>query len=262
MIVGVDDRGHRRRGARSSPPAAIDTHIHFICPQQADEAIASGVTTFIGGGTGPATGTNATTCTPGARHIALMLAGDRRAAAQHRAHRQGQHVAPEGLVEQIRAGAVGPQAARGLGHDAGGDRLLPRRRRAGGRAGHDPHRHAERVGLRRRLDRRVQGPDDPHVSHRGRGRRPRAGHHPRLRRAERAPELDEPDAAVHGEHARRAPRHAHGVSPPRSRRSPRTSRSPRAGSAARRSPPRTSCTTSARSASSRATARRWAASAR
>src|SRR5438309_11570738 len=51
----------------------IDCHIHFICPQQVEEALASGVTTFIGGGTGPATGTNATTCTPGAWHIGRML---------------------------------------------------------------------------------------------------------------------------------------------------------------------------------------------
>ncbi len=51
----------------------IDTHIHFICPQQIEEALASGVTTMIGGGTGPATGTNATTCTPGPWHIERML---------------------------------------------------------------------------------------------------------------------------------------------------------------------------------------------
>ncbi|MDE2283214.1 MAG: amidohydrolase family protein, partial [Hyphomicrobiales bacterium] len=51
----------------------FDTHIHFICPQQVNEALASGVTTFVGGGTGPATGTNATTCTPGSRHIRQML---------------------------------------------------------------------------------------------------------------------------------------------------------------------------------------------
>ena len=51
----------------------IDAHIHFICPQQIDEALMSGVTTMLGGGTGPATGTNATTCTPGPWHIARML---------------------------------------------------------------------------------------------------------------------------------------------------------------------------------------------
>ena len=52
---------------------AIDAHIHFICPQQIEEALMSGVTTMIGGGTGPATGTNATTCTPGPWHMARML---------------------------------------------------------------------------------------------------------------------------------------------------------------------------------------------
>ncbi|HEY4801093.1 MAG TPA: urease subunit alpha, partial [Paraburkholderia sp.] len=51
----------------------IDTHIHFISPQQIDEALASGVTTMLGGGTGPATGTNATTCTPGPWHMERML---------------------------------------------------------------------------------------------------------------------------------------------------------------------------------------------
>lgn len=51
----------------------IDSHIHFICPQQVEEALTSGVTTFIGGGTGPATGTNATTCTPGPWYLARML---------------------------------------------------------------------------------------------------------------------------------------------------------------------------------------------
>ena len=57
----------------------IDTHIHFICPQQIEEALASGVTTMIGGGTGPATGTNATTCTPGPVEHRAHAAGGRRA---------------------------------------------------------------------------------------------------------------------------------------------------------------------------------------
>src|SRR5215470_5683323 len=54
-------------------PGGIDSHIHFICPQQIEDALMSGVTTMIGGGTGPAAGTNATTCTPGAWHLARML---------------------------------------------------------------------------------------------------------------------------------------------------------------------------------------------
>nr|MBA2814029.1 Urease subunit alpha [Candidatus Pantoea persica] len=54
-------------------PGGVDAYIHFICPQQATEALTSGVTTMIGGGTGPATGTNATTCTPGRWNITRML---------------------------------------------------------------------------------------------------------------------------------------------------------------------------------------------
>jgi urease subunit alpha len=66
MIVGVTTEAISAEGLIVTA-GGIDSHIHFICPQQVDEALASGVTTFIGGGTGPATGTNATTCTPSAR---------------------------------------------------------------------------------------------------------------------------------------------------------------------------------------------------
>ena len=72
MVVGVTTEVIAGEGLILTA-GGIDSHIHFICPQQAIEALASGITTFIGGGTGPATGTNATTCTPGARHIELML---------------------------------------------------------------------------------------------------------------------------------------------------------------------------------------------
>ncbi|MFP6750528.1 MAG: amidohydrolase family protein, partial [Pirellulaceae bacterium] len=72
MIVGVTTETIAGEG-RVLTAGALDTHIHFICPQQVDEAIASGVTTMLGGGTGPATGTCATTCTPGAVHIRMML---------------------------------------------------------------------------------------------------------------------------------------------------------------------------------------------
>jgi len=86
---------------------AIDSHIHFISPQQAHEAIASGVTTFVGGGTGPATGTNATTCTPGARHIQLMLQACDALPLNFGFLGKGNSARPEGLHEQIAAGAVG-----------------------------------------------------------------------------------------------------------------------------------------------------------
>ena len=68
----------------------VDSHIHFICPQQVEEALTSGVTTMIGGGTGPATGTNATTCTPGPWNLHRMLQAVGRAADEHRLARQGQ----------------------------------------------------------------------------------------------------------------------------------------------------------------------------
>src|SRR5512134_830908 len=73
LIVGVTTEVIAGEGLILTA-GGIDAHIHFICPQQAADALASGVTTFIGGGTGPATGTKATTCTPGAAHVELMLA--------------------------------------------------------------------------------------------------------------------------------------------------------------------------------------------
>ena len=85
----------------------IDSHIHFISPQQAYEAIASGVTTLVGGGTGPATGTNATTCTPGARHVQLMLQACDALPLNFGFLGKGNSSEREGLEEQIVAGAVG-----------------------------------------------------------------------------------------------------------------------------------------------------------
>ncbi|MCC6620938.1 MAG: urease subunit alpha [Deltaproteobacteria bacterium] len=88
-------------------PGAVDAHIHFICPQQIEEALASGVTTMIGGGTGPATGTNATTCTPGAWHLARMLEAADAFPMNLGFLGKGNASRPEPLVEQIEAGAMG-----------------------------------------------------------------------------------------------------------------------------------------------------------
>ncbi len=85
----------------------IDTHIHFICPQQIEEALMSGVTTMIGGGTGPATGTFATTCTPGPWHMASMLRAAEGFAMNLGFFGKGNASQPEALREQISAGAVG-----------------------------------------------------------------------------------------------------------------------------------------------------------
>ena len=85
----------------------IDSHIHFICPQQIEEALMSGVTTMIGGGTGPATGTFATTCTPGAWHIGSMLEAADAFPMNLGFLGKGNASLPASLVEQVRAGAIG-----------------------------------------------------------------------------------------------------------------------------------------------------------
>ncbi|MBK5538763.1 urease subunit alpha [Pseudomonas sp. TH05] len=85
----------------------IDTHIHFICPQQIEEALMSGVTTMIGGGTGPATGTNATTCTSGPWHMARMLQAADAFAMNIGFTGKGNASLPEPLIEQVKAGAIG-----------------------------------------------------------------------------------------------------------------------------------------------------------
>jgi urease subunit alpha len=85
----------------------IDTHIHFISPQQVDDALMSGVTTMIGGGTGPASGTNATTCTPGPWNIARMLQAADALPVNIGFLGKGNASRPEALVEQVAAGVVG-----------------------------------------------------------------------------------------------------------------------------------------------------------
>jgi len=86
---------------------AVDAHVHFICPQQVESAIASGVTTMLGGGTGPASGTNATTCTPGAWHLATMFAATDALPVNVAFLGKGNASGEEALREQVRAGACG-----------------------------------------------------------------------------------------------------------------------------------------------------------
>jgi urease subunit alpha len=85
----------------------IDSHIHFICPQQIDVAIASGITTMIGGGTGPAAGTSATTCTPGVWNMYRMLQAADAFPMNIGLLGKGNSSQPQGLVEQVEAGAIG-----------------------------------------------------------------------------------------------------------------------------------------------------------
>ena len=85
----------------------IDAHIHFISPQQIEEALSSGITTMLGGGTGPAEGTNATTCTPGPWHISRMLKSADAFPVNLGFFGKGNASKPEALVEQVEAGVCG-----------------------------------------------------------------------------------------------------------------------------------------------------------
>src|SRR5678815_4233580 len=83
----------------------FDTHIHFICPQQVEEALMSGVTSMLGGGTGPAAGTNATTCTPGLWHLARMIEAADAFPMNIAFSGKGNAAQPKALVEMIEGGA-------------------------------------------------------------------------------------------------------------------------------------------------------------
>src|SRR6266852_9695129 len=106
MIVGVTTDVIAGEGLILTA-GGIDTHIHFICPQQAFEAIAAGLTTMVGGGTGPATGTCATTCTPGANHLRMMLQATDNLPLNFGFTGKGNTALPAGLPEQILGGAMG-----------------------------------------------------------------------------------------------------------------------------------------------------------
>lgn len=106
MVVGAGTEVIAGEGMILTP-GGIDSHIHFICPQQIEEALTSGVTTMIGGGTGPATGTNATTCTPGAWHIERMLESAEAFPMNLGFMGKGNSSQPEALRAQIAAGAMG-----------------------------------------------------------------------------------------------------------------------------------------------------------
>ncbi len=104
IIVGTSTEAIAGEG-KILTTGGFDAHIHFICPQQIEEALTSGVTTMLGGGTGPATGTNATTCTPGPWHIGRMLQAAEAFPMNLAFSGKGNASQPAGLIEQIEAGA-------------------------------------------------------------------------------------------------------------------------------------------------------------
>ena len=136
-------------------PGGVDSHIHFICPQQIDEALMSGVTTMLGGGTGPATGTFATTVTPGPWHLANMLQAAEAYPMNLGFLGKGNASLPGTVARTGRSGRDRPQAARGLGHHARRDRQLPhgRRRPPTRRSRSTPTRSTSRVSSRLRSPR-------------------------------------------------------------------------------------------------------------
>ena len=245
---GRRPRSSPARGG-SSPPAAIDCHVHFICPQIVDEALAAGMTTLIGGGTGPGRGherddrarrrleprDDATARSTSCRSTCCCSARATRSRAR-RSH------------EQLRAGAGGFKLHEDWGSTPAAIDACLRvaRRDAACRSRSTPTR-STRPATSSRRSTAIAGRGDPRLPHRGRRRRPRAGHHRDRGEPERAAVVDEPDAPAHGQHGRRAPRHADGLPPPQ----PARARGPRVrrdrASARRRSRPRTCSTTSARS---------------
>ena len=226
----------------------IDSHVHFICPQQVEEALYSGITTMLGGGTGPATGTNATTCTPGAWHIGRMLQAAEAcrsiSASPARAMRRG----PDALIEQIWAGACGLKLHEDWGTTpAAIDCCLA----VADEIDVQVLIHTDTLNESGFVEDTIAAFKGRtiHAYHtEGAG----GGHAPDIIKvcgeANVLPSSTNPTRPVHGQHHRRASRHADGLPPPRPADPGRRGvcREPRSG--ARRSPPRTSCTTSARSA--------------
>ncbi|HMC48115.1 MAG TPA: urease subunit alpha, partial [Caballeronia sp.] len=106
MTVGASTEVIAAEGAIVTA-GGVDAHVHYISPQQVDVAIGSGVTTLIGGGTGPASGTNATTCTPGAWHLSRMLAAVDALPVNIGFLGKGNASGEEALREQVAAGAMG-----------------------------------------------------------------------------------------------------------------------------------------------------------
>lgn len=106
MIVGATTEALAGEG-KIFTAGAIDGHVHYICPQLVQEAGAHGVTTLVGGGTGPNTGTNATTCTSGTFHIEMMMKATDEMPLNFGFTGKGNSSSPHGLTEQIEAGAIG-----------------------------------------------------------------------------------------------------------------------------------------------------------
>jgi urease subunit alpha len=158
----------------------VDTHIHFICPQQIEEALMSGVTTMIGGGTGPATGTNATTVTPGKWHMMRMLQAAEAFPMNIGFTGKGNVSLPEPLIEQVKAGAIGLKLHEDWGTTpAAIDNCLS----VADQYDVQVAIHTDTLNESGFVETTLAAfkPHDPHLPHRRRRRRPCTGHHQGLR---------------------------------------------------------------------------------
>ncbi len=194
---------------------AVDTHVHFLMPETLHEALATGTTTVIGGGTGATEGSKATTVTPGAFNLAMMHRSLDRVPLNVMLFAKGSTVGEDALREAaLDRRKLGLQGPRGLGRHPRRDR----RRAPGGRRPRTPSGPArgqpQRGRLRRRNPRRHRRTRHPRLPRRGGGRRPRPRHHHRRLPPQHPPGVHQPDAPAHRQHRRRTPRHAHGVPPP------------------------------------------------
>ena len=180
---------------------AIDCHVHLICPQILEVSLASGVTTVIGGGTGPAEGSRATTVTPGPWNLARMLAALDEWPVNFALLGKGNTVSEEGLWEQLRAGAAGFKLHEDWGSTpAAIDACL----RVCDAAGVQAAVHTDTLneaGFVESTIAAVGGPDDPRLPHRRRRWRARAGHNQGGRRSQFPALLDQPDPPSYGQHA-------------------------------------------------------------
>ena len=240
---------------------AVDTHVHFLSEIEMREALATGTTTVIGGGTGPTEGSKATTVTAGAWSLAMMHRALDHIPLNVILFGKGSTVSHGALREDALAGAGGYKVHEDWGATpAAIDAAL----RAADEFGLQVALHADSlnetgyVQAHPRCHRRARHPRIPH----GRRRRwSRTRHHRRGRRIERDPGVDEPDASLHRQHCRRTSRYAPGRLTTSIRGCPRTLHSRSRGSERRRWRRKISCRTWARSRSRRPTRRRWVASA-
>ena len=192
----------------------FDSHVHLLSPSQIHEALATGLTTIGGGGTGPSEGTKATTVTPGAWHLEKMHRSMDALPVNVLLLGKGNTVSMEGLAEQALAGAGGYKVHEDWGSTPGRHRRRPARCRRVGFAGRSAFGLAQRVGLRAVDHRRHRRSIAVGIPRRGGRRRPRPGHPQAGRPADGAARLDQPDAAAHGQHRGRAPGHADGLPSP------------------------------------------------